>query len=423
MDEPRQPVQLSDLLAALRRHANVLAVAAGIGLVLGIMAAFVIPTRYSTTATVAVYPLKTDPLSSASGTSTVDMATEGSLAESQMVAAAAATKLEPKHGFTTQDVVDAVSVETPEDSQVLRISYSASSAARAADGANEVAAAYLLTRRNEATGLANRLKKTVQGQVEELKGLKNEGALVKRTRQVQADELGTRLAELGGLEFDPGRIVGRATPPDGPSTPGVLPLGLAGAFLGLFVGVPIALTRKELPSNIGNLEGLDAPDEQLVLDGTSDADRADTWDIATFMLNIPADLPDDAPYTVLVDAEPGSGPPAPGQEFADALTRRGWGSRFVDAGGVDEGRINRGWPNDRKRKSWDGRIVVIDTSTLTSDAHRVEIASRCDAVMLTRTTDDAADSLRNLSEMLRAREIDVSLTTLFPAPEHSLLDH
>ena len=431
MPSPAQPAQLTDVLGALRRHWRVVATTALVGLVVGVVVGFVIPARYAATATVAVNPMNTDPLNtSADSAHAINMATEAELIQSRVVGAAAAALLRARHRLSTQDVQDATSVETPQDSQVLRMRFVGSSRTQASDGANAVAKAYLMARHDRAAMQIENLEERVQEQVDTLQGLATQStesgspapALVDRSWRIQVDALGTKLAELTTLDLDPGRIVGTATRPRDRATPGIVPLGLAGMFLGLVIGVPLALTRKDVNSHIDNVDGLTLTEDQLVLDGTQDTDRAETWDIAAFMLKIPQNMEPEGTFVIMVDSEPVAGRPAPGQELVEALSRRGRQARFVDAGAIHEGKISRGWPTDRKRSSWAGEVVIIDTSNVASDARKVALATRSNSVLLARSTTDDAGALRRLVGLFHSKGVDIALTALFPPrPEYIVL--
>ncbi len=431
MPSPTQPAQLSDVFGALRRHWRVVATAALVGIVVGIVAGLVIPARYAATATVAVNPMNTDPLNtSADSAHAINMATEAELIQSRTVAGAAADLLRARHRLSTQDVQDATSVETPQDSQVLRMTFVGSSRAEASNGANAVAKAYLEARHDRATMQIENLGKRLQKQVDTLQALATKSTksaspnadLVDRSWRIQVDALGTKLAELTTLDLDPGRIVGTATRPSGPSTPGIVPLALAGMFLGLVIGVPLALTRKDEDTHIDNVDGLTLTGEQLVLDGTQDTDRAETWDIAAFMLKIPQYMEPEGTFLIMVDSEPVAGRPAPGQELVEALSRRGRPARFVDAGAIHEGKISRGWPTDKKRKSWAGEVVIIDTTNVASDARKVALATRSNSVLLARSTTDDAGALRRLVGLFHSKGVEIALTALFPPrPEYIVL--
>jgi hypothetical protein len=295
-----------------------------------------------------------------------------------------------------------------------------------------VARAYLEARHEAAADQVERLEAMAQKQVDTLselaeKARKERGSdsspgLAERSWNIQVDTLGAKLAELASLDLDPGRIVSPATPPIQRSTPGVVPLGIAGMVLGLFVGIPVALTRKAENSQIGGVEGLAVAENEMVLDGTKDTDRAETWDIASFMLKVPQNMDADGTFTIMVDSEPADGRLAPGQELVDALSRRGRPARFVDAGDINEGKISRGWPTDRKRKSWAGEVVVIDTTNVASDARKVALATRTESVVLARSVTDDARALRRLVGLFHSKGVDIALTVLFPPrPEYIVL--
>ena len=431
MSSHTQPAQLSDLFGALRRHWGTVVALMVIGLVIGALAGLVVPGRYSATTSVTVNPMTTDPLNtSADSSRAVNMATERQLAECRSVAVAAAELLGARYDLSAEAVQDATTAETVQDSQVLNIRFSGGSRSESAEGSNAVARAYLEARHDAAADQVERLEAKAQKQVDTLSELAQKSSeessdrpgLAERAWHIQVDTLGAKLAELASLDLDPGRIVSPATPPGQRSTPGVMPLGIAGLVLGLFVGIPVALTRKEENSQIGGVEGLAVAENEMVLDGTKDTDRAETWDIASFMLKVPQNMNADGTFTIMVDSQPADGRQAPGQELVDALSRRGRPARFVDAGEINEGKISRGWPTDRKRKSWAGEVVVIDTTNVSSDARKVALATRTESVVLARSVTDDARALRRLVGLFHSKGVDIALTVLFPPrPEYIVL--
>jgi capsular polysaccharide biosynthesis protein len=416
-----QPVQLTDMVGALRRNWHVVAATAVVGLLLGMAVSFALPSRYEATSTVSVAPMSADPVGSASdSTRSVSMPTEAGTVTSAQVAQAAAKALKPQYDISATDIRESTEVSSPEDSLILEIHFTGDSAGEAAAGADAVAEAYLMTRRADAAGEIERLTTSAQEQLGAVQASadlpENAGPLRQRALGVQADALGTKLAQLSNIDLTPGQIVGNAETPTSPSTPGIVPLGLAGLFLGLLAGIPFALLKKDENSDIGGVDSLHAIGDQIVLDGTKDTNRADTWDIAAFMLKIPADLGIEDPFLIMVDAEEEPGRAiTPGQELVDALSRRGRSARFVDAGAINEGKISRGWPTEKKRISWAGEIIVIDTTHLSSDANKVALATRSDSVLLARSTTDDAAALRRLAGLLRSKGVDIALTALFPA--------
>ncbi|MEV7398702.1 Wzz/FepE/Etk N-terminal domain-containing protein [Aeromicrobium sp. NPDC092404] len=414
-----QPVQITDIAGRLKRHWAVIAVLAILGLILGVLASFAVPASYTATTTVSVNPMSSDPLSSSVDSArSINMPTEQGLVTSQKVAAAAADLLD-EESVDAEEVKEATSVDSPEDSLILAIHFSGDTARQAAAGADAVAEAYLMTRRSAASDEVDRLVQAATKQIGEIQEKSDKPAydtpIGRRSLAIQADALGTKLADLSNVDLNPGQIVGKADTPSSPSTPSAVSLGLAGLFLGVLAGIPIALLRKEEDSEIGGVDGLHAIGDQIVLDGTKDTNRADTWDIAAFMLKIPTEIGTDGPFIILVDAEEGSGRSITcGQELADALQRRGRTARFVDAGAINEGKISRGWPTEKKRTTWAGEIIIIDTTHLTSDANKVALATRSDSVLLARSTTDDAAALRRFAGLLKSKNVDIALTALFP---------
>ncbi len=423
-----QPAELSDIVGAVRRHWFLVVIISLLGLGLGLLAIFVIPVSYTSTASVAVNPMSANPLGTSSdSTHAVNMATEEQLARSRRVASAAVFRLSPQHTLDVQTVMDGTTVQTPQESLVLNIEFAGQTARQAADVANAVAESYLAVRRSDATRQFDLMQTSTQEQIDRMPRPKNKPDEVDSTTDpkdrlegVQADALGAKLVELASIDLTPGRFVSRAVEPSDPSTPGLKPLGLAGLFLGLIVAIPIAMTRKDEETRISTVEGLAVTEHQLVLDGTQDDDREETWDLAAFMLKIPKRA--NRGRTIMVDGEPAGGRLAAGQELVDALERRGEAARFVDAGAVDGHLIGRGWPSERERRAWNGEVVIVDTTKLASDAHRVAVAENADAVILARSTADDARTMRRLVGLLDSKGANVALTALFPSrPEFTEL--
>lgn len=413
-----EPARLSDILATLRRNWTVLVSFALVGLLLGVIAYILIPAKYSATSTVAITAMNLDPLSAdANAASSLNMSGEATTARSDAVAKLAMSKMLPEHNLSSREIRDAVEVTTAQNAMLLTIDFTGDSAREAVAGADAVAAAFLEVRAEGAEEQITRLREAATKQLAALQTQSDatESEVGKRAVQVQSDAIASQLAALANLDLNPGRIVDPATTPDSPSTLGPVPLGLAGLFLGLLLALPFALGRKEKESTeIGSAQGMATLGDVMVLDGTSDAERSDTWNIAAFMLKIPPMDPDN-PFVIMVDSIPHeSSSVNAGQELADAIERRGHSVRVVDAGTINESKISRGWPTQRKRESWAGEIVVIDTSAVKSDANTVALATRVDAVVLARSTDDDAAALRRMAGLMRSKGVNVALAALFP---------
>ena len=424
-----QTAQLTDIAGSLRRHWLIVVTLAVIGLALGVAASFAIPPSYQATTTVAVNPMNADLLtSSVDASRSVSMPTEAGIATSNKVARAASEALAARYRISPDRIRKATSVESPDDSLILKITFTADTPRRAAAGADAVAEAYLSSRQADASARVDRLVASAReqiGQIQVTAGQPDsQEPITQRSLQIQADALGAKLAELGNFDVTPGQVVGDAEVPSRSSSPGPIPLGAAGLFLGLLAGIPVALMRKEENSEIGSVDVLHDIADQIVLDGTKDTNRADTWDIAAFMLKIPAQIGADGPFMIMVDAEADPGrATTPGQELADALLRRGRSARFVDAAAINEGKISRGWPTEKKRISWAGEIIIIDTTNLSSDANKVALATRSDSVLLARSTNDDAAAVRRLVGLLKSKGVEIALTALFLPRADALATH
>jgi capsular polysaccharide biosynthesis protein len=338
------------------------------------------------------------------------------------VALAASKALLPDVRVSANHLQKSVKVNTPTNSLILTISATAGSARHATAEADAIAEAYLSARRELAQDKVDRLVAETNDQLAAVtKATEKPGATAasKRPLNVRADALASNLARLGTFDVDPGRVVSKAEKPGSASTPGLLLLALSGLFLGVLLGVPFALLRKEDDSEIGSIDRLSVVSGQIVLDGTRDAHRSDTWDIAAFMLKLPEEISAEHPFTIMVDADDNDSTVAPGEELVDALARRGRRAHFVDASAINEGKIRRGWPTERKLSSWAGEIIVIDTTLISSAANKVAIASRSDSVLLVRTTTDDAASLRRFVGLLTSKGVDITLSCLFPSRTRS----
>lgn len=423
MSAPHPPAQLSGLVAKLARHWPIVAVTAVLGLILGVAGAIVIPASYAAQSTVSVNPMNADQLVSTESSQTVSMATEQQLARSRNVAEAAAIRLAPRYSFTGQDIQNALVVSSPDQSLVLNIEFTGSTPEQSAAGADAVGEAYLAERRANASDELDRLATSASRRLTELQtasAVEGPSDIDQRSTQIQVDALANQLAQLSSVDLNPGQIVGAAEDPTTSASPGPIPLGVAGALVGLLIGVPIALSRQENRAMIGGIEQMASIGDHLILDGTKDSSRADTWDIAAFMLKIPDDLRSES-FVIMLDADDDSHAiVAPGQELVDALARRGRAAQFVDASGINEGKIGRGWPTTTNRTSWTGSVVVLDTTAIASAANKVALATRSDSIVLARSTTDDAPALHRLTGLLHSKNVDIDLTALFP-PRASML--
>ena len=207
----------------------------------------------------------------------IEMETEAEIAKSQEVAAVAAPKVPDA---TPSEVLGAIDVEAPVETQVLVITYSDPSPRRAATGAQAVASAYLeykVEQAQEALELArlplDKRLRILQARLSELnkdlegrQGPVNSGISVRR--DVITSELGVirnQLALLGGVLVDPGEIIDVAEPPTSPARPNHALNGILGLAVGLILGVVIALLRERLDDKIRTPDELAAASRAPVL--------------------------------------------------------------------------------------------------------------------------------------------------------------
>lgn len=412
-----QAVQLSDVGGVIARRWPTVLVFCLLGVAIGAGAFALVPAQYTGSSSVSVRPINTDPFATTPDARAVSMATEQQVLRSPRVAAAAGKILESDHRVGRKQLLESVSATSPDESLVLEIDFTAPSPDLAAAGADAFAKAYLDERRADAEQSVTELSEAARDEIEraekDARDPDNASDLAQRSLEIQVDSLSTKLADLSNLNVNPGTIVGDAVVPDGPSTLGLVPLAIAGLVLGLLAGIGVALLRRREDVEIGSVDNLTSVADQLVLDGTKDAHISDTWDIAAFMLKLPTGASEVEPYAIMVDAahDLATGQTG-GSQLVEAMARRGRPARYVDASVVNEGKISRGWPTEKKRMSWAGEVVVIDTSKLSSDAHKVAIATRSDTLVLARHPEDDAASLNRLVGLLSAEAVDIALTVL-----------
>jgi capsular polysaccharide biosynthesis protein len=412
MTEPANAAQITELATTLRRQWKVVLASTAVGCVLAVAVGLALPAHHAAEAVVAVNPVNTDPgHASADSGRAIAMATERELAKSGRVAAVAAKRLQPRFDVDVRDVQDATTVEVPQGSEVLVIRFSASSPRQAVVGASTVAAAYLDTRRDVATARIKHLREHTKDQIDALSG-DSGSEFDNQARLAQADTLGASLAALAVADPDPGHIVGPPQLPPSRSNLMLASMGMAGLLLGLFVGAAVALRRTD--SRIHTVAGMETDAEDLlVLDGTRVADRTQTWDLVARMVNNRAFVSRER--TIVVDGEDPAGRLPSGQELVDALQRRGVTAEFVAAESIDEKLLKHGWPSDGQRRSWAGKVVVIDTTKLDSDADRVTLAAGADSVVIARRTDDDAVALHRRMTLLKMGGAKIAMSVLFPA--------
>ena len=234
--------------------------------------------EYTSTATVLVRPILTNPLET-NPIEQVSVQTELRIATSASVGQVAADKLGLPRS-TVPDLIDNVSVSSPEETQILEISYAAHGRKEAQEGAQAFAEAYLEFKSNQAidtiSEYTSKLQTNIQQVTTQISDLNNRIVTTPRGTALWQDLLNRRtsleatrlalqnqLTTLSSLNVDAGQVIQPAQLPLAPSSPNhELNLAL-GVILGLAIGVAIASiderARQRRPSEVMLEQYLDAP--------------------------------------------------------------------------------------------------------------------------------------------------------------------
>ena len=234
--------------------------------------------QYKATATVLVRPILTNPLET-NPIEQVSVQTELRIATSAAVGQVAADKL----GMPRSQVpalLDHVSVSSPEETQILELSYTASGRKTAQEGAQAFAEAYLDFKSDQAIQTISEYTGNLQTRIQEVstqisdlnsrivsipRGTAVWQDLLNRRTSLEATRLAlqNQLTTLSSLNVDAGQVIQPAQLPLAPSSPNhQLNLAL-GIIIGLVVGVAIVSiderTRQRRPSEVMLEQYLDAP--------------------------------------------------------------------------------------------------------------------------------------------------------------------
>lgn len=236
----RPAVTVGEFLRVVGRHRLLLALVVLLCLLAGGVLNRVRPASYQATAIVDITP----PAGSGIDPKSVSTATQQNVVTSSEVTARAAAAL--ADGSTSDSVRARLAVTSPLDSLVLDISFTSSSAAGAADGANAVARAYL----DYGNALSRAQLDARAARVEaRIAALRDQFVALPKTSdqrpglQSQISALEQQLNTITATVVSTGQLVGPAAPPTAPAGPG-LPIYLAGALaIGLLLGTVVSVVR------------------------------------------------------------------------------------------------------------------------------------------------------------------------------------
>ncbi len=260
--EPRS-LDLRDYSSIVRRRWRLVLVMVVVGALGGGAYAVVRGPSYTATAQVVVAAVTQGPLNQATqASSQVNMSTEQAIAQSAPVIQQAAATLGVPVAHLVTAVSKRLSVTVPASvlttSNVLQISWQASTPSAAQQGADAFANAYLSYRHHQLAGQVAVLEATLQQQADSLKGQmstlseqlsRTSAASVRQILGIRLNELSgqastaeTQLATLPTYNVSGGNYIPAVLPgkPSGVGRSVIIAIGL---ILGLLIGLALAFTR------------------------------------------------------------------------------------------------------------------------------------------------------------------------------------
>ena len=211
--------------------------------------------------------------------STPNLATESELVSSVAVAQIVATNLNIPG--PARDLLRDLSVDNPEDTEILEIDYSDSDPGQARRISMGFAEAYLQFREETATrailesseaiqseiAVLTRQLQTMEGQLQGMSATDpNRSSLEAQASLVRSNILDRQLAQAGlPRDVTVGRIIEPADQPSSPVSPNHAMNGAFGLVAGLAIGIGLAFLRDRLSERLRSPEGIEAYLEAPVL--------------------------------------------------------------------------------------------------------------------------------------------------------------
>lgn len=237
----------------LRRHWRAIAVAVLVCTLLGAVVGAASRHTYSSTATVLIAPLAGDPYSPDSvgkqSQANTDALTDSRLAATPAVARLAEKELRLPHAsllWRSKVLVDVVP-----NTQVVKITYRASSGRRAKATAQAFARGYLRYRANRSgasiAAQLNQLEAFARRTQRRLNAATHAGRSQRTQVAIYTNELATlsgEIAQLAGASGNPGEVLTPATAPAASGVPAVA-FAFVGAIAGLLLGLAYAVVREK----------------------------------------------------------------------------------------------------------------------------------------------------------------------------------
>ena len=263
---------LGDYGGLVRRQWPLILLGVLIGGIFGITALGAAPKTYESTTSLIVQPTGDDTnVEGGRTSSTINLDTEAQLVTSTVVAARAAelmhSSLEPR------ELAKHVAVQVPANTSVLEITFAASSAANAQQGAETFADAYLDNRKDLAQ---DKVKANVAHLLDTIDSLNadlvkvnddlqgaisdSRRAYLITQRALLIQQIRTSTSQLGPLQSEdvqPGTVITQAQKPTSPSGLSPLLVLVSGLFIGLLLGLVAAVIRDRSDHRVRSRRDLD----------------------------------------------------------------------------------------------------------------------------------------------------------------------
>lgn len=265
---------------ALRRHLVLLVVMTLAGAAAGVAVAMRQGLHYTASASILLNPLQGNPFApDGRGDQLVNLETEAQLVRTEGVTKL--VKRELRLDVSDEALRERVDVENPTNTQVLRISYTASSREEALRGAQVFAESYLDYRSSRAQAIIDARLVRVRGQQSKLQEALSEAteeltdtdegsarhALLEERIGALASQLASLEAEVSTLtttDLMPGQVISPAEVPLSAGGTDAIVLGGAGGVGGLLVGALLALLRTRGDNRIHDPADVEAADLRLL---------------------------------------------------------------------------------------------------------------------------------------------------------------
>ena len=266
-------VTLGNQVRRIFRHRLLILLSVVVFAVAGAVYGYMTNSKYTSKASLVVYPLVVDPAGTGSANSAkVDIATESRVASSREVAQNAAKAL-IANGDTlseaqlTSRLMNSVKVTGTSQTAVLDIEVTRPNGTEAARYANAMANAYLQVRSESLKSSVDSALHQIDEQISALEGDNNRAGLL--------SQLQDRRAQIQLTSTTGGRVMSEAQVPSSSSALGPVKMGIVGAVAGLLIGAVLAYGRDRTMRHVGYADRLeDAGIPVHELGSTSEANDA-----------------------------------------------------------------------------------------------------------------------------------------------------